>query len=265
MVINRPYMPVHWHQSNNFGDAITPYLVRKISGRIPIWTPADAEGEKFIVTGSSFMAADVKNAIVWGSGCLTSHDDITSKHTILAVRGKITGSMLTAKGVQYNQVYGDPTLLLPRIFDPPMTKQFKLGILPHYKDTKIIYDTLKMNNEELAIHGIKILDVLAGVEDVVCQIKSCEKIISSTLHGLMASHAYLVPCEWTKFSNNTEGDDVKYLDYFSSINCSKLNYIDLRTQLNINILTALINQMEFNLPIMDNDLNRLFNCCPFRY
>ncbi len=211
------------------------------------------------------MRADIPNAIVWGCGCESSTEIISNKATILAVRGKHTGAMLTARGIQYNNVYGDPTLLLPRVYDPDINKQFKLGILPHHRDIKLIYDTLRMNNEELGVYGIKIIDVLASVEEVIWQIKACDKIISSGLHGMMAAHAYRVPCEWTKFSNNVEGDDFKFLDYFSSINCSKLTFIDLRTQLNVNTLNALINHMQFNLPLLDADLNKLFNCCPFRY
>jgi len=221
--------------------------------------------EKVMVTGS-ILNNDVYNATVWGCGLAYSTDVVPPKKSILAVRGKLTGEILKKQGMEFNEVYGDPALLLPRLYDVEVPKVWKLGIIPHYVDTKYVYDKLGMSDNELAMHGIKILDIMSDVEDFVRQVKSCQKIVSSTLHGLIVSHAYGVPCSWVKFTDLIGGDDFKYLDYYSSIECEENTFIDLRVDnLNINTLDALANYNEIVAPLLKVDLNRLWNCCPFRY
>ncbi len=217
-----------------------------------------------MVTGS-ILNNDVKNAIVWGCGLAFSTDIVPQKKAIRAVRGKLTGDILKRQGVEFNHVYGDPALLLPKIYMPQVPKQWKLGILPHYSDTLSIYQRLNMSDVDFAMHGIRVLDIMSNVEDVINQINSCEKILSSTLHGLMVSHAYGVPCEWTKFSDKIIGDDFKYLDYFSSIESDKKSFMDLRgDKLNMLMLNTFLNYNNFYLPLMKCDLNALWNSCPFK-
>ena len=258
------YIPSFWYSSNNFGDNLTHYLIKKISHKTPVLVDKDDYCEKVMVTGS-ILNNDVPNAIVWGCGLAFSTDIIPAKKKILAVRGKLTGQKLIDQGIEFNQVYGDPCLLLPRLYDVEVPKIWKLGIMPHYVDTKLVYDKLGMSDQELASNGIKILDIMADVEDVVRQVKSCEKVFSSTLHGLIVSDAYGIPSEWVKFSDKIGGDDFKYLDYYSSLNSAKDSFTDFRGDLlNIEMLR---NYVNLNLePIrLDIDLNVLWNSCPFRF
>ncbi len=218
-----------------------------------------------MLTGS-ILNINVANAIVWGCGLDTSTDLIPEKREILAVRGRLTGDILKSKGIQFNQVYGDPCLLLPRVYKPEIAKVWKLGIIPHVNDIKYLYDKLKMNDKELEMYGIKIIDIRDDVESVIRNILSCRNVISSSLYGLMVSHAYFIPCEWVKFTSLVKGDDFKFLDYFSSIQSDKRGFIDLRLdKLTIELLTALSNYNNAQAPLLNIDLNALWNCCPFRY
>lgn len=263
--VNSKYIPAFWYSSNNFGDNLTHYLIKKLSHRTPVLVSPNDPCVKVMVTGS-ILNNDVVNAVVWGCGLAFRTDLTPPKRQILAVRGKLTGALLQERGIEFNQVYGDPALLLPRLFDPEVQKVWKLGILPHYVDTKTFYDKLDMTDAELATYGIKVLDINNSVEDVVIQIKSCEKIISSTLHGIITAHAYGIPCEWTKFTDLISGDDFKYLDYYSSINSDKTSFIDLRgDNLKKETLWALASHNGFKVPLLDIDLNKLWNCCPFRF
>jgi len=259
---SKRYIPAFWYSSNNFGDALNHYLIRKISGKTPVLVNSNDPCEKVMCIGS-ILNNNVENCIVWGAGLAFSTDIVPVKKEILAVRGKLTGELLKSQGVQFNEVYGDPCLLLPRLYSVDVPKKYKLGVMPHYVDTKIVYDKLGMSDIELESHGIKILDIQSDVEDVVRQVKSCEKVISSTLHGLIVSDAYGVPSEWVKFSNFIRGDDFKYADYYSSINSPKRNFIDFRGD-NLN-LNALINNYSSNHTPnnLDIDLDKLWNACPF--
>ena len=70
-------------------------------------------------------------------------------------------------------------------------------------------------------HADEILIIdLANYEkwtDVIDQICSCECILSSSLHGLIASDAYQVPNCWIELSGKISGGYFKYLDYASSV------------------------------------------------
>lgn len=47
--------------------------------------------------------------------------------------------------------------------------------------------------------------------------KSCKKILSSSLHGLIVSDAYNIPNRMIKFSNKINGDGTNFTDYFLSV------------------------------------------------
>ena len=62
-----------------------------------------------------------------------------------------------------------------------------------------------------------VINLKDDVETVAKQISSCEKIISSSLHGLIAAQAYDIPFAWVKFSDNIKGDGIKFYDFFDSV------------------------------------------------
>ena len=256
------YVPLFYYLSNNFGDAMSHYIAGKISGKQPVLVDRDDECHKYMVTGS-ILNNDVKNATVWGCGVAWSNDIIPNKTKILAVRGKLTGELCRRQGVPFDEVYGDPAILMPRIYNPHLIKTYKLGIIPHYVDLKIVYDKLGLSDFELKNLGIKIINPLDDVETVVNNILQCDKILSSTLHGLITSHAYEIPALWTKFSNDIGGDDFKYLDYFTTTNYTANSFYDLRENLSIDLIKE-FSQTTLTKTVITINKDELYNACPFK-
>ena len=77
------------------------------------------------------------------------------------------------------------------------------------------------------LEGIKVIKLInKDIDLVINDILSCEKTISSSLHGLIVSDAYNIPNKWVKFNDKINGDDTKYYDYFKSVKRVDINYID---------------------------------------
>jgi hypothetical protein len=200
----------------NYGDILSKYLVEKISkSKVTLKHPKDNRWYHlnkviYLGAGSIIMHAD-KNSIVWGSGIISKTDKIQDA-LFLSVRGPQTYQRIKALGFSCPPVFGDPAILLPKYYSPKIEKSFDLGIIPHYVD----YDKIVAWYKDDA--SIKIINLLNDdIEDVTRQIMSCKRIISSSLHGVIVSHSYNIPCVWVKFSDKLFGDDVKFHDYLESV------------------------------------------------
>lgn len=80
-------------------------------------------------------------------------------------------------------------------------------------------------------YNVEIIEVdlsedFKNFEVVINDILSCEKTISSSLHGLIVSDAYSIPNKWIQFNNEINGDDTKFFDYFESVSRKDRTPID---------------------------------------
>ena len=209
----------YWSGSVNFGDTITPYFLKKCcseneysfdySGNIPN-----------VISCGSIMRLSKPSSLVYGSGIRNIDQNILPGEIVL-VRGPLTRQRLIDIGCYCPPEYGDPGLLLPEYYKPCVEKKYTLGIIPHvvhYHKVKSMY----ANNCDVYVIDLNTADV----ERVVDAIVSCEKIVSSSLHGLIVSDAYNIPNKWVKFGNEITGDDTKFYDYFQSVERFNESYLD---------------------------------------
>lgn len=200
----------------NYGDLLGKYLVEKISGKEVVfaWPKKFSIYDWFTpiyVTIGSILANVNHKCIVWGSGIVSKEYPIKNAKFI-AVRGPQTRTFLLNQGFEVPEIYGDPALLMPKYYNPEIEKEYKIGIVPHYRDYKLVADLYKNDT------SILIIDLMTcDVEGTTNQFLKCEKIMSSSLHGIIVAHAYGIPAVWQKFSNDVFGDDIKYQDYFESV------------------------------------------------
>ncbi|ADF51452.1 exoV-like protein [Zunongwangia profunda SM-A87] len=203
----------------NYGDLLGKYLVEKISGKQvefawpKKWNYKDWYSPIYFTIGSILANVNEK-CIVWGSGII-SKDYKVKDAKFLAVRGPETFKFLREAGYQVPEIFGDPALLLPDYFNPKVEKKYRFGIIPHYNDYK------QVENWFNDLEDVVVINLMTNdVERTTIEILECENIISSSLHGIIVSHAYNIPAVWQKFSENVFGDDIKYLDYMESVNIS---------------------------------------------
>jgi hypothetical protein len=197
--------------ARNFGDALTPWLISKITGTYPVFSWPEDHVQKYLVVGSIIGYAN-QTTVVWGAGVLARDDEIDPDARLCAVRGPITRQRALECGAICPPVYGDPALLLPRFYAPStLDSRALVGIVPHY------FDKPKLLAYWTPPSYCKIIDIQQRTECVIDEIASCNYILSSSLHGLIVAHAYGIPALWVRFGNNLLGDATKFQDYLLSV------------------------------------------------
>lgn len=234
-----------WMLSPNFGDALTPWIVKKLTGRSPVYTKAGSDYNHLIMSGSMLNHAN-EFSTVWGAGIANWADGVNPRARILATRGPISRLRAITCGAVPDHVMGDPALILPRLYAPSLRAEHDLGIVPHYVD--------QWRVQEQYAGTCHIVNICDPVETVIDDILRCKKIISSSLHGLIVAHAYGIPAVWAKFSDSIEGDDTKYRDYLLSVGVEPYQFRDLRN----GGMTA----VNMDPPKFDTDA--LWKACPVK-
>ncbi|MDX1760857.1 MAG: polysaccharide pyruvyl transferase family protein [Christiangramia sp.] len=202
--------------SNNIGDLLNVYLFEKVF-RKEVVSYRDVLNlgvpPVYSFIGSVLDNSAVKNLTVIGSGFKRESSKMPVKpKKVISCRGPLTREKLLQLGLEVPEVYGDPAILLPEFYNPQVEKKVKMGLIPHYvdKDLEIVS---KWGNKE----DVKLIDVFSGMETFISDIKSCEFTVSSSLHGVILSHAYGIPSAWSPLSDNLAGGGFKFNDYYQSV------------------------------------------------
>ena len=194
-----------WPIKPNFGDVLTPYILRHF--RIPHTRVPNPASANALCIGSIAKFAKA-GTHVYGSGFMSQNDPVAAKAVWHWVRGPYSRQKVLKAGGSCPELYGDPAMLLPLLWEPS-EKIHEVGIVPHYVDFQ---DCRKM------FPDLPVIDLVThDCKEVVRQITSCKKIISSSLHGIIAAHAYGIPAAWVPFSDRLNGDGIKFRDHYASV------------------------------------------------
>lgn len=240
-------------RTQNFGDSLNPILLSKLTGKKIKWVKSYSPETHYLVMGSILDAA-TKDTIVWGPGFISQESQCFEKpKKVCAVRGPKSREKLLKDGIDCPEVYGDPALLLPRIYSPSVKKTHTLGIIPHFVDKHHPwFENIKQDD-------IKIIDIQnPNIFEVVDEILSCEKIASSSLHGIIVADAYHLPSLWVEFSDKVTGNGFKFLDYFLSVKRQETEPLIINENVTIDELMKQFHNYE-----IDIDLDKLLNAAPF--
>ncbi|MDF3606138.1 polysaccharide pyruvyl transferase family protein [Paracoccus sp. DMF-8] len=246
----------------NFGDWIGPYIYLKRTGVRPRLAHAHQAGggRSVFYTCGSILHLLTRNdvAIVWGSGVITASKRFSRPKRTLAVRGPVTQERLKRHGYDVPEVVGDPGLCLPAFYEGASEKTHSLGVIAHVVDS-VFWRSV----ERFLPDGVKIIHLDQGFESVIDEITSCERTISSSLHGVIVSHAYGIPCAWIEpCVSELSGDGAKFDDYFMSIGAKARAKDAQKAQ-----FPFVANDYDFELCAPRTDLKamsqQLLSVCPF--
>lgn len=234
-MINNNYIPAFWFSSNNVGDNLNHFIIKKLSGKPVVHT--GTHEPHYIVCGS-ILSSSTSNTIAWGPGFM--HEEfqfVPESAKVIAVRGRLTANRIE----QEVEAIGDPALLMPMLYEPPAGKKHMFALVPHWEDYKWCIKNFP---------DIHIVDPFQPVKEFVDDIVSCEKVLCSSLHGLIIADAYKIPNAWIQFPCCTQ-PAFKYRDYYSST-----KFPDIAPIQQVDFAYAFVKDYAF-------DKQQLLNSCPF--
>ena len=239
----------------NFGDVFNRDLIEKLSGQEVHCVEITKDYTKqpiYACCGSLLSFLDTP-CVVWGAGLIGEDFHIKSKPSrVIAVRGPRTRDELLRRGIWCPELFGDPGLLMPLIYDIKPEPRYELGIVPHYVDK--ISEFLPPPNSD----DILIIDVKKDPLRVASNIVKCKRIISSSLHGVIAADAFGIPSLWVEMSDLVKGKGFKFYDYYESIGFSAPKPHKINRPTNWIRLSEECTYHPIKL-----DTQALLNSCPF--
>lgn len=249
----RSYPPSNW------GDALSPVLAQEISG-LPTVNINDAPNPLhrpvYSLTGSILgwaMKGNAADHVIWGSGFFDASETLKGvPGRICAVRGPLTRARILELGVECPEIFGDPALLYPRFYQPSVSQEYALGIIPHIADQDSAWVRAAATQP-----NVKIIDVTLGVQNFVDDLLKCHAIASSSLHGIIAADAYGIPSVWIELSDRVWGAGFKFRDYFASVHKPITQAVVVEPSTTV---TELVDQVYSGG--IEIDLDQLMAACP---
>lgn len=193
------------HDFKNLGDNISPILVEYAANTYGIDINKPIKSTQHLYAVGSIITAGAQDCTIWGSGILNTKilgRMKSRKLDVRAVRGPLTRLILLEHGYEVPEVYGDPAILMPLIYNPSVDKKYPVSVITHMNE--VDYSL----NKEIHQINIKTDDYKTFVDEI----KSSELIISSSLHGIIFAEMYGVKAILLK----PKADLFKYYDYYYS-------------------------------------------------
>jgi pyruvyltransferase len=270
-IMNKNFAAKHSYEFNgrditpdntqNWGDLIPYRIIEELFDtdikKDEIFNVENPNKDYKVYTTGSVMLFTKRNSVVWGTGCIDEGMIGEKPNKVYAVRGPLTRNELIKKGIDCPEVYGDPALLYPMIYNPKIDKKYKWGIIPHYIEFESSRDREVIKN--LENQGIKVIDICSGEKEFIDELLEVENVISSSLHGLIMADAYGIPNARVNISNKLIGGHFKFKDYYLSVE----REIDLGLQLTNKTKLSDLEKLYLNDSI-DFDKNKLINNSPWK-
>ncbi len=240
----------------NWGDKLNPELVSLMSGRAAVnhRDPLRNKASPVHLVIGSGLTNTSPQKIVWGSGFIR-HDELLRKTPlrICAVRGPLSRQRVLLTEPSCPEVFGDPALLYPLFYHPEIEPRHDIGLIQHCRESSL--EPLPLLQPGLSV---RVIDINGGLHEVIDAILSCRHILSSSLHGLIAAHAYGLPATWLRFSDRLKGDGFKFKDYWASMGRDAVEPLQVTPGEVLDHRAGIATPGRIRV-----DLHRLIRACPF--
>lgn len=267
---------LYYARISNMGDLLNVLIMEELFGleveRHSVLTgefSAIGSGlDNFTLHGSAAMRLqqrlygiihpDVK---VWGTGFINYNENdppFFRRMNFLAIRGELSrrrAEKLLKKPLDIPT--GDAGLLARDLIELPKEKTHPLGIVPHVCDlSEPAVMALRAQFPEAVL-----IDVRDDPWEVLSQIASCEAILSSSLHGLIAADSFNIPNHHVVFSDKPLGDGFKFDDYYSAYGLAH-DVTDLREK-SVDSIDEIKSRYAITPEMVEKKRRELFRVFPY--
>jgi hypothetical protein len=171
-------------------------------------------GNRILLVGSTMSIidyGDIINGIGWKGNDLSHKQDIIASAKVFGVRGPLTKSLFEKYGADLSELKFelDPGLLIKEVCNLNIAnnKNKNVIFIPHFKDYWI-YNGIYPK-------GVKVVNIDNTPEKIAREIQKAKIVYSSSLHGIIFSHALNKECVFVK--PQTDEPIFKYEDYYLSV------------------------------------------------
>lgn len=198
------FLPRH-PRPNNFGDLLGPVIVDKLVGDAGITVNPKRKHVRLLTVGSIIRMAE-DGDVVWGSGVngKSLHQSYLFRDLdVRAVRGPLTAEFLRKKGIDVPEVYGDPGLLVGRLW----SREEFLDAGPEVPITVVpnLNDLVDFESSAHTLHPSTDLFVCMS------RIARSQFVTGSSLHAIILAESWGIPARLIASSHEPS---FKYEDYY---------------------------------------------------
>lgn len=210
--VNLHYYHAEWQDGieSNLGDYLSEVVVRWMCDKEGLRFDKPVVGTRHLYALGSILQMGYQNATAWGTGFAFELRRARAflhkqrKLDIRCVRGPRTRDTLRGMGFDCPKAYGDPALLMPLIYEPGEHRHTDYLIIPHFSEegkARAGYGDdhiLSMNTKDY--------------KSVIDRICAADKVVSSSLHGIILAEAYGIPAVF--YQDRGDRFNYKYFDYY---------------------------------------------------
>ncbi len=213
----RLYVRRNGRSLSNFGDAVSPLIMRELTGHTYRWAPLRSAE---LVSVGSVLNAYAKvgsEAYIFGSGVRVEHEFKSRTRSIPSdriggVRGHHSAKTL---GLSADRVIGDPALVVSELLPTRVHRRTgtRVLVLPHFA-------TFGHRRAIQSLNALKNLgyEVILPNQDpvnIAGKIRGADLLITSSLHGIIFADSVNTPVTRVSFPDVEHENDFKYHDYES--------------------------------------------------
>ncbi len=198
----------HWSPNDgrvNFGDRLADIVCRQMVSMFGFSLDDEVNKQERLLSIGSVLHFSETGDHVWGSGWNGKIPEKNFKARSLkvhAVRGPMTAEFLKKHRIEVPEVYGDPALLIPYIFQ----NRFKVSAEKDYVFVPNLNDLAVVEGQG------NLVSPLWGWNVAIASILKAKLVLASSLHGLIIAEAFGIPARYVRLSPTEEL--FKYKDYY---------------------------------------------------